>query len=183
MEGTSGTVSTRTGTQAALITASGLCKGQLRADDAVYVAVADAAPLASNSPRPSAEAGIHVALYRCEPGCGAVVHAHPPYATALTTRLDGDGDGFVAIAAFELTKGLGLATPEAIDVPVFRNRPDPGSIAAAVERHLSDAGSTALPVFLVAGHGATAWGCHLEEARNRLECLEMLCRLQWLTYA
>jgi methylthioribose-1-phosphate isomerase len=183
MEGTSGNVSTRAGTQAALITASGLCKGRLCADDAVYVGLADGASLASSSPQPSAEACIHVALYRCQPDCGAVVHAHPPYATALTSRLAGHGDGSVAIAAFELTKGLGLATPAAIDVPVFRNRPDPGAIAAAVERHLSDAGSTALPVFLVAGHGATAWGCHLEEARNRLECLEMLCRLQWLTHA
>jgi methylthioribose-1-phosphate isomerase len=183
MEGTSGNVSTRAAAHAALITASGLCKGRLRADDAVYIGLDNGEPVAAGSPPPSAEAGIHVALYRCQPGCGAVVHAHPPYATALTSRLEGDGDGIVRIAAFELTKGLGLAVPEAIDVPVFRNQPDPGSIAAAVERHVGAAGSTALPVFLVASHGATAWGGDLEEARNRLECLEELCRLQWLTHA
>jgi methylthioribose-1-phosphate isomerase len=183
MEGTAGNVSMRAAGDAALITASGLCKGRLRADDAVYVGLADGAPIASGSPRPSAEACIHVALYRCQPGCGAVVHAHPPYATALTSRVEGESDGFVRIAAFELTKGLGLAAPEAIDVPVFRNRPDPASIAAAAERHAGDAGDAALPVFLVASHGATAWGRDLDEARNRLECLEMLCRLQWLTDA
>jgi ribulose-5-phosphate 4-epimerase/fuculose-1-phosphate aldolase len=34
---------------------------------------------------------------------------------------------------------------------------------------------------LLAAHGAFAWGRDLEQARNRLECLEMLCRLQWMT--
>jgi len=63
----------------------------------------------------------------------------------------------VGIAGFELTKGLGLAVPAAIDVPVFRIRPDPAMIAATVERHLGDAGARTLPIFLVAGHGATAW--------------------------
>jgi methylthioribose-1-phosphate isomerase len=181
MDGTSGNVSARAGAQAALITAGGLCKGGLCAGDVVYVRLADGAPLASSAPRPSGETPIHVALYRCQPGCGAVVHAHPPYATALTSRLQGDCDGAVRIAAFQLTKGLGLEAPEAIDVPVIRDRPDPASTAAAVERRLGDAGSTALPVLLLAAHGAFAWGRDLEQARNRLECLEMLCRLQWMT--
>jgi methylthioribulose-1-phosphate dehydratase len=155
----------------------------LRAEDAVYIGVADGQPLAADSPAPSAEACIHVALYRARQDCGAVVHAHPPYATALASRLRGDDDGTVRIAGFELTKGLGLAVPAAIDVPVFRNRPDPRVIAAAVERHLGDAGSSALPVLLVADHGATAWGRDLEDARNHMECIEALCQLQWLTDA
>jgi len=181
MEGTSGNVSLRCDAGRVLITPSGCSKGRLSHDDGVLLGLSDGAPVDRDSPQPSAEACIHVALYRCLPHCGAVVHAHPPYATALASGpLVGD-DGILRIPGFELTKGFGLADPGAIEIPVFRNRADAREIAAAIERHLAIAGPDVLPAVLVAGHGATVWGADLEQACNRLETVEALCHLQRLT--
>jgi methylthioribulose-1-phosphate dehydratase len=181
MEGTSGNASVRSGREHALITASGRSKGRLTRDDTVLVAVRDGAPATAASGRPSAETAIHVALYAGLPACGAVVHAHCPYATAFASRVAaGPGVALAPIAGYELIKGLGLADPRRVDVPVFPNWPDVARIAGDVSRHLRDADGSRPPVLLIAHHGATAWGADLDEARDRLECLEALCRLDLL---
>jgi methylthioribose-1-phosphate isomerase len=62
---------------------------------------------------------------------------------------------------------------------VFPNQADVSQIAADIARHFGDSNSR-VPVLLVAHHGATAWGADIDEARNRLECLEALCKLDLL---
>jgi methylthioribose-1-phosphate isomerase len=79
MAGTAGNISVRTG-DAAVITGSGLSKGELTAHDLVTVTIADSQPV-SGTRRPSAETTIHTAVYRAT-GAHAVVHVHPPHATA-----------------------------------------------------------------------------------------------------
>jgi methylthioribose-1-phosphate isomerase/methylthioribulose-1-phosphate dehydratase len=178
MEGTAGNISVRVpGGDTALITASGLSKGSLTADDVVEVRISDATPVTEGGPRPSAETTIHAALYRLFDDCGAVVHAHPPYATAVAARAAWAGADVVEFRDLEIIKGLGTAKPDAVLVPVFENHADVSRIAADVSTQLAH---DAPPVLLIGAHGATSWGPTLEVARNRMECVEALCQLRLL---
>ncbi|WEH33243.1 methylthioribulose 1-phosphate dehydratase [Streptomyces sp. AM 4-1-1] len=183
MEGTSGNLSARPAgdRDLALVTASGRSKGELTDEDVVPVEVSTSKPLRDGGPRPSAETSIHTALYRSAADCEAVIHAHAPYATAVAGVTAHRGETSVRIEDFELIKGLGLADPSSVTVPVFPNWPDVGRIGSDVETHYRSAGAGAPPVLLIAHHGATVWGPTLEAARNRLECLEGICRLLLLT--
>jgi methylthioribose-1-phosphate isomerase len=171
MPGTAGNISVRAG-RAALITGSGLSKGELTTDDLVSVNIADSQQL-SGTRRPSAETAIHTAIYRAT-DAQAVVHVHPPHAT---TQSIGAANS-LRFNGYELIKGLGATT--IIDIPVFTNHTDVARIGADIERHLSEH-PDAPPVLFIAGHGITAWGADLAQARDRVECLEAMCELVTLT--
>ncbi|WP_225724884.1 MULTISPECIES: S-methyl-5-thioribose-1-phosphate isomerase [unclassified Nocardia] len=175
MPGTAGNISVRSGDHA-VITGSGLSKGELTAADMVTVHVGDSTPVGSQRRKPSAETTIHAAVYRTRPAA-AVVHIHPPYATTLFT-LNGapDASTTLRVTDFELIKGLGGQDPALIDIPIFPNWPDVARIGADIERYLTE-NPTAPPVLGIAGHGITAWGDNLSQARDRAECLEALCEL------
>lgn len=184
MEGTAGNLSVRLDDGgSALITASGRSKGELAPDDMVLVEAMTGRPRSTSGPRPSAETAIHAALYRVIPECRAIVHAHCPYATAVSTRTARTapaGAEEVSFADFEIIKGFGLEDSREVTVPVFRNWPDVPRIAEDVVAHYTARDSAVPPVLLIRHHGATAWGPTLEAARNRMECLEALCRLHLL---
>jgi methylthioribose-1-phosphate isomerase len=171
MAGTAGNISVRTG-QTAMITGSGLSKGELTAHDMVSVTIADSQRV-SGTRRPSAETTIHTAIYRAT-NADAVVHVHPPHATAQSI----DAPDVLRFSGYELIKGLGTA--QTIDIPVFANHSDVSCIGADIERHLTKHPDAA-PVLFIAGHGITAWGADLAQARDRVECLEAICELVTLT--
>ncbi|MBF6328202.1 S-methyl-5-thioribose-1-phosphate isomerase [Nocardia transvalensis] len=171
MPGTAGNISVRAGKNA-VVTGSGLSKGELTADDMVTVNIADSQPL-SGARRPSAETTIHTAVYRAT-GAEAVVHIHPPHATAQSIG----APETLRFTGYELIKGLGAT--ETIDIPVFSNHADVPRIGADIERYLIEH-PDAPPVLFIAGHGVTAWGSSLAQARDRAECLEAMCELVTLT--
>lgn len=181
MPGTSGNISARASADGttALITASGRDKGELTARDMVAVDAATARTLCADGPKASAETAIHAAVYRTT-DARAVIHVHSPYATAVAGRWARETAGAVPaplpLRGFELLKGLGLTDPSATDVPVFPNHAEVGRIATEVADHLQ-AEPEAPPALLIADHGITVWGRDLAQARNRLECLEAICRL------
>ena len=85
--GAGGNISARVpGEDRALITASGICLGDIGPETIVLVdlegKLLDGAP----GMRPSKETGFHVCAYRLRPHVGAVVHLHPPHATAFAVR-------------------------------------------------------------------------------------------------
>ncbi|GLW20627.1 methylthioribulose 1-phosphate dehydratase [Microbispora triticiradicis] len=186
MEGTAGNLSTRLPNEAghALITASGRGKGRLTAADTVEVRIATGAPVRPDAPRPSAETAIHMALLRLFGDCGAVVHAHPPYATiAAAHAWESDTEAEIPLIRFrdfELIKGFGVRDPAEVAVPVFPNWPRVARIGEDIETHFTGLTPGFPTVLLIAHHGATAWGPDLDSARDRLECLEALCRLRYL---
>jgi methylthioribulose-1-phosphate dehydratase len=182
MPGTSGNVSLRSG-GSVVITASGRSKGTMAAGDTVVVDPEKGRPLAGETERPSAETFIHLAVYRQVPECGAVIHAHAPYSTALATLVGAEGVvGTALFSRLELAKGLGVADPSEVAVPVFPNWPDVPRIGEDVAGYLART-ADAPPVLLIDRHGVTSWGRSLEEARNRMECVEELSRLALLTGA
>ncbi|MEU6584943.1 S-methyl-5-thioribose-1-phosphate isomerase [Nocardia sp. NPDC046763] len=178
MPGTAGNISVRQG-DTALVTASGLSKGELTASDMVSVAVVDSEPVDASGRKPSAETTIHTAVYRTR-GADAVVHVHPPHATAVSITTAGSGVTTARFAGYELIKGLGSARPDVIDIPVFPNHADVPQIGADIEKYLTEH-PEAPPVLFIAGHGITAWGSSLAQARDRAECLEAMCELTTLT--
>lgn len=104
---------------------------------------------------------LHAAAYETRPDAMAVVHAHPPYATAAGLT------------------GLDLSTPplpEAVvslgHVPTARPAlPGPVAAAAAAECLAED------DVVLLPGNGVLAVGSDLEQAFLRLELVEHLARI------
>ncbi|MBF6241369.1 methylthioribulose 1-phosphate dehydratase [Nocardia otitidiscaviarum] len=175
MPGTAGNISVRQGVSA-VITASGLSKGELTDTDTVTVRVADSEPALPSRRRPSAETTIHTAVYRTT-NAAAVVHVHPPHATALSV---GTAASSVRFSGYELIKGLGGTSPHTIDIPVFPNHAEVPRIGRDIEGYLRD-NPDAPPVLFIAGHGITAWGASLAQARDRAECLEAVCELASLT--
>ena len=85
--GAGGNISVRVpGEDRALITATGISLGNIGPETIVLVDLdgnlLDGAP----GMRPSKETGFHVCAYRLRPHVGAVVHLHPPHATAFAVR-------------------------------------------------------------------------------------------------
>ncbi|MBF6248373.1 class II aldolase/adducin family protein, partial [Nocardia elegans] len=88
------------------------------------------------------------------------------------------GAGTVVFDDFEIVKGFGPRPAGPFTVPVLTNHAEVPRIAADLAARLTP---DAVPAALIDRHGATTWGPDLETARNRMECLEMLCALQLRT--
>jgi methylthioribulose-1-phosphate dehydratase len=167
MRGTSGNLSVVLGRDPLrlAVTASGLDKGELTADDHVEI---DALGEPVGPGVPSAEAGLHARIAAVS-GAGAVVHVH-----ALAPVLAGERwPGGVQLQDLEMLKGFGrLAHDDLVTIPVIPNGQDMRVLGDAFERgYRADT-----PALIVARHGIYVWGADLRAARHRLECLEWLLR-------
>jgi methylthioribulose-1-phosphate dehydratase len=167
MRGTSGNLSVVLGRDPLrlAVTASGLDKGELTADDHVEI---DALGEPVGPGVPSAEAGLHARIAAVS-GAGAVVHVH-----ALAPVLAGERwPGGVQLCDLEMLKGFGrLAHDDLVTIPVIPNGQDMRVLGDAFERgYRADT-----PALIVARHGIYVWGADLRQARHRLECLEWLLR-------
>jgi len=81
--GTSGNVSARVaGTDACLITPSGVDCERLEPDDLVLVGFDG--QVRDGRLKPSSDTPTHLAIYRGRPDMGAVIHTHSPHATAFS---------------------------------------------------------------------------------------------------
>ncbi len=151
-----GNISLRVGRDEIAITPAGVNKSELQPDDMARMRL-DGAVVSGN---PSSERRLHLLVYQRCPEASAVVHAHPPIAIAWT------------LAYPELTELPAEALPEVIlaagTIPVVPYaRPGTEGMARAVEAFLP-----AYRLFLLARHGALAWGESLEEAINGIERVE-----------
>jgi methylthioribulose-1-phosphate dehydratase len=169
---TSGNFSTRIDANRIAVTRSGVDKGALTAAD-ILVQRLDQ-PLRPGS---SAEAGLHVRLYRDAPEIGAIFHVHAPASAAISRAHR--ADGAVRIEGWELQKALaGVTTHDAtIEAPVFANDQDVAALAERVAARLASPPPAAVaraPGYLLAGHGLYAWGRDPAEAWRHLEALETL---------
>jgi len=143
-----------------LVTPRGLAKSDLAPEDLVDVDL-DGRYL-GGSRQASTELDLHLRVYRRRPDCGAVVHAHPPTATAFAVA----GEGIPANVLPEVAVLMG-------DVPVvpYATTGTP-ALGDAVEPFLE-----AHEAVLLANHGAVAWGGTLAAARIRMESLEHAARI------
>ena len=158
--GGEGNVSARLSDGTILVTPSGASKVDVGEDDLVIVDLQGR--LVAGSGRPSSELGMHLRIYERRSDIGAVVHAHPPFATAF------------AVAGLDLMEPV---LPEVLmllgGVPLVPYA-SPGTPA------LADAIEPFLPLhdaILMANHGATAFGSTLSSAHQRMETLEHAARI------
>jgi methylthioribulose-1-phosphate dehydratase len=169
---TAGNFSVRLDAGHALVTRSGIDKGNVGPADVAVVPLAGPIPAGM-----SAETPLHLARYRADARIGAVVHVHTLAATVLS-RADAR-QGAVRFAGFEMQKALdGVSTHEsAVELPIFANDQDTVALAERVEARLA---ASTVPGYLLAGHGLYAWGATMSDARRHLEGLEFLlaCTLE-----
>lgn len=155
-----GNVSVRLGGERFLVTPSGANKGFLAPADLVVVDAAGRALRGAG--RPSTELRMHLAAFAARPEVGAIVHAHPVTAVALTVAGAPPPDDLVPEAAVTLGR-IALApfaTPGTDEVPA--------SLAPLLAAH---------DVLLLERHGALALGRTLAEAFDRMETLERVARI------
>lgn len=109
------------------------------------------------------EIGLHLVVYERRPDVGAVVHAHPPYATAIgCSRKNPIERPFIA----EALVSLGARIPK---VP-YAQPGDAAKAALAPWCELVDA-------VILGNHGVIAWGKDCEQALLRIELVEHLAKI------
>jgi len=149
-----------------MVTPTALSKAAVRAEG---LAITDGAgKVVEGSQRPPSEFALHLGAYGVRPDIGAVIHAHPPYATALACT----GKGITTFLA-EAVVSIG---PE---IPVTRFALPYGDEGAAPIREL-------MPHFdalLLCRHGVITVGPDVELALLRMELVEHLARIQTLAVA
>lgn len=156
-----GNISARIARDRLLITPSGVGKGRMT-PEMLLVTDLDGNVLEGGL-HPSSESKMHLAVYRGRPDARAVVHAHPPVATAFAVCRRGLTTPYVA----ELAVGLG----EVPCTPGFAML-STDEVPSAVEPYLAD--HCAL---LLANHGALAWGESLWQAFDRMETVEHTAKI------
>lgn len=169
--GADGNVSVRTGDRGRsglLITPAGLSKVDVGVDDLVEVRLDGSQGSRARASRPSTELAMHVRLYRRRSDVGAVVHAHPPFATAFAAA----GATLPVDVLPEMVYQLGNIAYVPFVVPGSE------AFADAMEPYISKH-----DVFLFANHGATTVGASLSTAHQRMESLEHGARIVWIARA
>ena len=172
---TSGNFSARLSDGRIAITVSGRHKGYLTPEDIMLVDVSGT-PL--DGKKPSAETGLHTALYRRFSDVNAVLHPHT-ISSVLASRLFQDQ---VVLEDHELLKVLrGIETHETrLNVPIFPNDQDIGRLATEVDEYLQEHGNSY--GYIIAGHGFYTWGESVTEALRHLEALDFLFDLEIRLY-
>lgn len=156
-----GNVSVRVGDNRVLMTPSGISKGFMSADQ-VIVTDLDGQRIgpftaANRDLKPSSEAKMHLEAYRQRPEIGAVVHAHPPVATACTLA----GVSLARCMLPEVILSLvaiptaGYATPSTTEVPA--------SISGLIRDY---------DALLLERHGALTVGKDVYDAYFKMEKVE-----------
>ncbi len=152
---TDGNVTARLGNGNFLSTRTALNKALTTANDIVEVN-AMGEPVSSPL-KPSSELGMHLFIYQERTDIGAVVHAHPPYATAFAVA----GLGLDGCVFPEVIVGLG-----AIPLAEYAT-PSTPEVAASLAPFVKSA--TAI---LLKNHGVVTYGRDLNEAYDKMEKVE-----------
>ena len=166
---TAGNYSARLDDGSVAVTISGRHKGRLTVADIMRVDL-HGNPLMPG--RPSAETGLHCALYRAYPDANSVLHGHSPEAVGLS-RAMADASKWVFRGHEMLKVFPGITTHETeLHLPIVDNSQDMDVIEAAVAP--LRLAPHAMPAYLIRSHGLYAWGADIEEAERVLEGTEWL---------
>lgn len=158
-----GNMSIRLSDDRLLVTPSGVSKGFLKASDLVVTDMQG--ERVSGKLKPTSEVKMHIRAYELRDDVAAVVHAHPPYATAY------------AVAGIALTECI---LPEVIvslgSIPLARyGTPSTDEIPRSIEDVVirSDA-------FLLENHGVMTVGPDILNAYHKLETVEHFAKISFI---
>lgn len=164
--GGAGNLSVRLDDKRILVTPTGSSLGRLEADS---LSVIDMAGKLLSGKKPSKESVFHLAMYKKNPDCHAIVHLHSTYLTALSCLKGLDPDN--AIQAF--TPYYVMRVGKLPVIPYYR----PGD--SHIARELSERALSG-KAFLLANHGVVVTGCDLVDAVDNTEELEETAKLYFL---
>jgi L-fuculose-phosphate aldolase len=150
-----------------LITPTALSKADV--DDASLLIVDFEGRILEGRRKPFSELDLHMSIYRSRADVDAVVHAHPPHATACGIT----GSSLMVAAMPEVAVSLGRGIPTA---PLAMPKSAESSKAVADLAKEFDA-------MLLAGNGAFTLGVDLEQAYLRMELLEHYAKIVTLARA
>lgn len=158
-----GNITVRVGDDEIWTTPTGVSKGFMTPD--MLIKVNMKGEVIAGTGKPSSELKMHLRVYKDRPDVRAVVHAHPPYATAF------------AIAGIPLTR---CVMPEAVislgTVPIAEyGTPSTEEIPDAIAKYLQD-----YDALLLENHGALTYGYDLLNAYFKMETLDFYARLLYL---
>jgi ribulose-5-phosphate 4-epimerase/fuculose-1-phosphate aldolase len=169
-----GNLSIRLGDQL-LVTPSGRRKDELSVEDLLLVPL-DPDPVADAGagyghgagPRPSSDIAVHRAVYRARPDIRAVAHAHLAASLGLTIAgerpsPDDLPETRLLLPRLPFVPLLPMGSPE---------------IAAAVAAALTEPPEPFATAVVQERHGAVTVGTTLEAAVDRLELVDLLCRVR-----
>ncbi len=176
VDGTAGNISARLAPDRVLITPSGLHKGFLEPEQLLVVDL-EGRPVGGSAPaggegggdrpalRPTSELPMHLQVYRERPDVGGVVHAHPPYAVALSIA-------DVPLATWLVPEAVVLLGPvPTLPYATPSSEENREVIEGVVARH---------DALILRYHGTLTVGRTPWEAYLRLETLEQTARLTYL---
>ncbi|WML39845.1 class II aldolase/adducin family protein [Neobacillus sp. OS1-2] len=158
-----GNISIRISDDQFLITPTGVSKGSLTPEMIIKVDIHG--NVLDGEYRPTSEMKMHLLVYKERPDIQAVVHVHPPYATAF------------AIAGIPLDQAL---MPESVvylgTIPIAEyGTPSTEEVPNAVKKHVREHQGV-----LLENHGALTWGKDLEHAYYLMESLEFTAKINWI---
>jgi L-fuculose-phosphate aldolase len=165
MPGTSGNLSVRLDEERLLVTPTGASKFLLRSDDMVIVDL-HGRQLAG-SRKVTSEVSMHLAVYHHRADVAAVIHSHPPIATAFACS----ARGLDQMLCQEAVMTLGV-------VPLAQYATTgTAEVAASLSPFLPHHDS-----ILMANHGAVSYGSSLLEAFQRMETVEHLAQIALIAH-
>ena len=156
------------------ITPTGLDKSIVTPSDLLEID-REGQPLASNG-SPSAEIGLHLAIYHARPQARAILHVHTVWNTLLSAHYAPASN--VPIEGYEILKGLSsVSTHTHIErIPLLQNTQDYSALCSQMADALSNYAEA--HGVLLSRHGLYTWGQSVAEARRHLEALEFLFEVE-----
>jgi len=155
---TGGNVSVRLPDGTFWVTPGGLNKMRVNEEDLVRVNAAG--EVLEGTRRQSSETFMHLMAYQALPAAGAVIHAHPPYATGFAQA----GKTLDTSSSCEAVAILGR------DIPLLPYaHPSSRELAELVGRFMRPA----CKAYMMSHHGVLTWGTDLWDAYDILDVMEI----------
>ncbi len=150
-----------------MITPSGLYKMAMEPDDPIVINKKGEVIVGKMGLKPTVEINMHLEVFHQRPEVNAVLHAHPPYATALTIA----GFPFPTDYLPEVLIALG-------DVPVAKyGTPGTPALVESIQELIKDHNA-----IILSHHGSITVGESLEEALIAQERLEHAAYTYYLAH-
>lgn len=158
--GNDGNISYRLSDDVVVCTPTQICKGFMEPDDLCTVDM-QGKQIGGDSKRTS-EVLLHLEIYRADPAAKAVVHCHPPHATAFGVA----GVDIPSCILPEVEVFLGLVPRAEYETPGGK------TFAETVRPFVGKANTVVL-----SNHGTVSWGATVEKAYWYTEILDAYCRI------
>jgi L-fuculose-phosphate aldolase len=159
VDGNGGNISARLGSKYVMCTPTMMSKGDLEPAD-ICLSDLEGNILAGDRMRTS-EILLHLEIYKANPLARAVVHCHPPHATAFSMTASAPPNGY--IAEYEFFIGVAAVSPY--------ETPGTQAFAETVLPFVHDHNT-----ILLANHGVVCWSDSVTHAEWLVEVLDTYCR-------